>query len=208
MQSLDLVITCDSALAHLAGGLGVPVWIAMSYVADWRWLLDREDSLWYPTMRLFRQPKLGDWATVFERMRHEVQVLRDAASPTIRIEVAPGELLEKLTILQIKSERIADPEKLRSVRTELAVVEATRRQAIRALPGLDELLCGLKEVNEKLWDIENRIRDCEKAEDFGSDFIALARAVYRTNDRRAALKRQINDLLGAKFREEKDYHVS
>ena len=66
----------------------------------------------------------------------------------------------------------------------------------------------LKEVNERLWDIENRIRDCEKSEDFGSEFIALARAVYQTNDRRAAIKRQLNELLGAKFREEKDYRVS
>src|SRR5581483_9109828 len=68
MANLDLVITCDSAPAHLAGALGVPVWLALSFVPDWRWFLDREDSPWYPTMRLFRQRKLGDWAELFERM--------------------------------------------------------------------------------------------------------------------------------------------
>ena len=68
LKNLDLVITCDSALAHLAGALGVPVWVALPVVSDWRWLLDRNDSPWYPTMRLFRQDKRGDWQGVFQRM--------------------------------------------------------------------------------------------------------------------------------------------
>jgi Tfp pilus assembly protein PilF len=69
VQNLDLVITCDSALAHLAGGLGVPVWVPLPLVPDWRWLQDREDSPWYPTMRLFRQSRRGDWSEPFARMR-------------------------------------------------------------------------------------------------------------------------------------------
>ncbi len=68
MKNLDLVITCDTVLAHLAGALGVPVWIALHAVPDWRWLLDREDSPWYPTARLFRQTRLGEWEEVFQRM--------------------------------------------------------------------------------------------------------------------------------------------
>ena len=77
IQALDLIITCDSAVAHLAGALGVPVWVPLSDLSDWRWLRDRDDSPWYPTMRLFRQTKLGDWAPVFDRIRAEVQGLRD-----------------------------------------------------------------------------------------------------------------------------------
>jgi tetratricopeptide (TPR) repeat protein len=73
MMNLDLVVTSDSAVAHLAGALGVPVWLALSFAPDWRWLLDREDSPWYPTMRLFRQPRPGDWPRVFERMAAELQ---------------------------------------------------------------------------------------------------------------------------------------
>ncbi|HEX3726179.1 MAG TPA: tetratricopeptide repeat protein [Pirellulales bacterium] len=69
MQNLDLVITSDTAIAHLAGGLGVKTWVVLQYVPDWRWLLDRDDSPWYPTMRLFRQARPGDWAEVFERVR-------------------------------------------------------------------------------------------------------------------------------------------
>lgn len=72
MQALDLVITCDSALAHLAGALGRPVWVALSTNADWRWLQDVEYTLWYPTMRLFRQAQLGHWGPVFEHIRQEV----------------------------------------------------------------------------------------------------------------------------------------
>lgn len=68
MKNLDLVITSDTAVAHLAGALGVPVWVALPYVPDWRWLLDRSDSPWYPTMRLFRQKKFGDWAGAFEEI--------------------------------------------------------------------------------------------------------------------------------------------
>jgi ADP-heptose:LPS heptosyltransferase len=71
MTKLDLVIAPDTALAHLAGALGVPVWVALLFVADWRWLRDREDSPWYPTMRLFRQSEAGHWSPVFERMAEE-----------------------------------------------------------------------------------------------------------------------------------------
>ncbi len=69
MMHLDLVITSDTSIAHLAGALGVPVWVALPFVAEWRWLLDRTDSLWYPTMRLFRQKQAGDWARVFAEIK-------------------------------------------------------------------------------------------------------------------------------------------
>jgi len=69
MKNLDLVITSDTAVAHLAGALGVPVWLALPFVPDWRWLLDRSDSPWYPTMRLFRQESPGDWSGVFDEIK-------------------------------------------------------------------------------------------------------------------------------------------
>lgn len=206
MKALDLVITCDSALAHLAGALGVRVWVPLSTPADWRWLHDVEDSLWYPSMRLFRQPALGKWAPVFDRVCEEVVKMREVIFPTIRLEVAPGELLDKLTILQIKSERMCDPKKLRNVRAELAAVEKTRHETIREQAGLSELVQELKETNEHLWDIENEIRTCEIKQDFGAEFIRLARSVYQTNDRRGHIKRQINEHMGARFLEEKEYH--
>lgn len=72
MDALDLVITCDTALAHLAGALGKPVWVALKYAPDWRYLLNRNDSLWYPTMRLFRQSQRGNWHDAFASMAAEL----------------------------------------------------------------------------------------------------------------------------------------
>ena len=80
MASLDLVITSDTSIAHLAGGLGAGVWVALSAMTEWRWLVDRQDSPWYPTMRLFRQSALGQWDDVFERMAGELPPLAAQSS--------------------------------------------------------------------------------------------------------------------------------
>jgi Family of unknown function (DUF6165) len=131
-----------------------------------------------------------------------------AARPPHRpvlIEAAPGELLDKITILEIKSERINDAAKLRNVRAELAELTAVQREALPASPELIDLARQLKEVNGRLWEIEDAIRDCERQQDFGPRFIELARSVYRENDERAALKRAINELLHSRIVEEKSY---
>jgi hypothetical protein len=81
VRNLDLVITCDSAPAHLAGALGVPVWLALAFSPDWRWLLDRADSPWYPSMRLFRQPRAGDWEGAFRQIEDALVALVESRSP-------------------------------------------------------------------------------------------------------------------------------
>src|SRR5207237_5973561 len=108
----------------------------------------------------------------------------------IRVPVSFGELLDKITILQIKNERIADPRKLRNVRKELALLEDIVAQSLPPSNGVSGLVQHLKAVNEMLWDIEEHIRQCENSQDFGPRFIELARSVYHENDRRGALKRQ------------------
>jgi ADP-heptose:LPS heptosyltransferase len=75
MKHLDLVVTCDSSLGHLAGALGAPTWIALALSPDWRWLLDREDSPWYPTVRLFRKQFIGDWSDVFTRLAAALEAI-------------------------------------------------------------------------------------------------------------------------------------
>lgn len=127
------------------------------------------------------------------------------SSATIRVEIAPGELIDKITILEIKSERMTDADKLRNVRTELATLVTSRDRAIASSERLEELTRQLKQVNESLWHIEDDIRDCERAQDFSEKFVELARSVYKNNDRRSALKRQINELLGSQLIEEKSY---
>lgn len=123
----------------------------------------------------------------------------------LQVEVSPGELIDKITILEIKAERIADPGKLANVHRELRSLTATREEALEPSPELEEFTAELRRINERLWEIEDDIRDCERNGDFGERFIELARAVYRTNDRRAAAKRNINELLGSELIEEKDY---
>ena len=124
---------------------------------------------------------------------------------TILVEIAPGELIDKITILEIKAEHITDTAKLANVRTELDILAAARDKAIPGSAELAGLTGQLKQVNQALWDIEDDIRLCEKAKDFGPKFIELARSVYFQNDRRAAVKRQINELLGSRIIEEKAY---
>jgi ADP-heptose:LPS heptosyltransferase len=84
MQLCDVVVTVDTATAHLAGALGVPLWIALTAVPDWRWQLDRKDSPWYPSARLFRQKKAGDWAEVFESIATEIDHARQTGARTRR----------------------------------------------------------------------------------------------------------------------------
>jgi hypothetical protein len=120
------------------------------------------------------------------------------------LETSPGEFLDKLTILEIKSERIRDPGKLANVNRELDLMR--RLWDAATVDGdIPVLIAELKSVNEALWDIEDRIRECEAAGRFDAGFIELARSVYQTNDRRAALKRRINAALGSNLVEEKSY---
>lgn len=122
----------------------------------------------------------------------------------ITIEVAPGELIDKLTILDIKLDRIEDDEKRRNVRLERDVLAAACR-TLGDRADLAALTQRLRTVNEALWVIEDEIRDCERNGDFGAGFISLARAVYKTNDERAEIKRAINLALGSRLIEEKAY---
>ncbi len=123
----------------------------------------------------------------------------------ILVPTAPGELIDKLTILRLKSEKIKDAVKLRNVRHEMSELTKTADAAIPESASLRDLWGRLYEVNADLWVIEDDIRACEAKSDFGPAFIALARAVYVTNDERARLKKEINLLLGSQLVEEKSY---
>ena len=124
---------------------------------------------------------------------------------TVKVDIAPGELIDKITILLIKSERMDDPNTIANVQLELDILKAIQTSSIPESPALDDLTIKLKRVNEALWEIEDVIRDCEADRDFGDTFVQLARSVYRTNDERAQLKRDINVLLGSQILEEKSY---
>jgi Family of unknown function (DUF6165) len=123
----------------------------------------------------------------------------------INTPVSFGEVVDKITILEIKSERIEDPEKTVNIRNELELLEAAWREAVRDMADVSNGRSRLKAVNEELWDIEDKIRLKEKASSFDDEFIQLARSVYFTNDRRADIKKEINLALGSELIEEKSY---
>ena len=123
----------------------------------------------------------------------------------VHTPVSWGELLDKITILQIKSERMTDAAKLVNVRKELTELTQTVAQTTTLSLAVEFLVKDLKQINEKLWVIEDDIRECERQKDFGAKFIELARGVYFTNDERARLKKEINTAMGSALVEEKSY---
>jgi len=123
----------------------------------------------------------------------------------VLVPVSPGELLDKIAILRIKSARITDPAKVGNVRLELGLLEKTWRDSGCAAGNISADERALHDVNERLWDIEDRIREKEALQTFDRDFIELARAVYVYNDERAAIKKRVNLALGSRIVEEKSY---
>jgi hypothetical protein len=123
----------------------------------------------------------------------------------IKVPISPGEMLDKITILRIKSKRMTDAQKLANVRLELRTLEETWSASAYAKTPLSSEIEALYAVNERLWVIEDDIREQERAQAFDAEFIRLARAVYFENDERAAIKRRINVKLGSAMVEEKSY---
>ena len=219
------MITNDTSVAHLAGGMGKTTWLLLSKAPDWRWGIEGDKSFWYPSMRLFRQSENGNWDGVLQRVANELrQQFSDnptappnqasKSKPTAKPNkkqlspksiVAPlslGELIDKITILEIKTQHLQGPS-LTNVKKELEQLSATLNALNLNLDA--QLIKRLKDVNADLWQIEDQIRDRERQKDFGEVFIRLARSVYQQNDRRAAIKKEINTTYGSALSEEKSY---
>jgi len=124
---------------------------------------------------------------------------------TINVKLSYGEMLDKITILQIKSERISDAAKVANVNKELGLLNNLWQADKKSSVDVSSEFTALKEINEKIWDIEDDIRDKERAKEFDEKFIELARSVYFSNDKRAEIKREINMKLGSELIEEKSY---
>ena len=171
-------------------------------------------------MRLFRQKKRGDWNEVMERVAEAIQenfggssipsepaptpqpAIRSKPIQDILAPISLGELIDKITILQIKSQHLQGIA-LENVNKELVALETTLNNLQLNIDAT--LIQRLKEVNQDLWQIEDDIRDQERQKSFGDAFIQLARSVYQQNDRRAAIKKEINATYGSIFTEEKSY---
>ena len=124
----------------------------------------------------------------------------------ILAEISAGELIDKITILEIKKMRVKDREKLKDIEKELSSLNVTLKKSISDTSRIQELVDMLKSINLKLWDIENKKRLAEKNNDFGEKFIELSRSVYKNNDERAKLKLEINNILGSNIKEVKSHY--
>ena len=189
LKNLDLLICCDTAVAHLAGALGVPVWVAIPYLSDWRWLQVREDSPWYPTMRLFRQKRLGDWSPVFDRMTQELRRYAAATgrAQPLTVEVSPGEFLDRLAALEVRSTRPNDAEALARTQREIAALRPAAQRLTLESPQVPRLAAALRQAHADLNEAREDMAGRERAGDCGQDFLERARTVCRLERERQAL---------------------
>ena len=200
--------------------MGKTTWLLLHKVPDWRWGLEGDTTFWYPSMRLFRQKDQGNWHELMERVAEALQKqFGSTAMPTeptsppqpsakpqpiqdILAPISLGELIDKITILQIKTQHLQGAA-LVNVKAELNALETTLNKLQLNLDPTH--VQRLKQVNQDLWQIEDEIRDQERRNNFDETFIRLARSVYQKNDQRAAIKKEINTTYGSVFVEEKSY---
>jgi hypothetical protein len=199
---MDLVISCDTSMAHLAGALGRPLWIALNHTPEWRWQRERPDTIWYPTARLFRQETNGDWDGVFSRMTEElVQLIQSRAesSPTVsrrpspRVEISWGELLDRIATLEIRVDRAPCQAEAAEVLRELDHLNSMVTTNLDRV--IDAKLGALRSINKRLWDIQDAMRACGAKKRFDADFTQLAREAWALNNERDQLKREIDDTI-------------
>lgn len=209
IKNLDLVITVDTSIAHLAGGLGAPVWVLLPEPCDWRWLCNRSDSPWYPTMKLFRQSSSGNWDSVLQNIYEQLKQLviehTKKHTTSIQAEVSVGELVDKITILELKKLHFSDEQKLKNIEHELEILLNTYRTKVTQSSKIKQLKQELYTVNKQLWDIEDAIRNKERHKSFDQEFISIARSVYVCNDKRCHIKGLINEQTQSDIIEEKSY---
>jgi|TARA_B100002003_G_scaffold240000_1_gene260007 adenine C2-methylase RlmN of 23S rRNA A2503 and tRNA A37 len=126
-------------------------------------------------------------------------------STRVLSEISPGELLDKISILEIKLEKVKDKDRQKRIKNEYDILKKVQNSSIEMSDKIKDLYRSVSNVNIKLWDIEDKIRICEQNKDFGKNFIELARGVYFNNDKRAELKNEINEILKSNIREIKQF---
>lgn len=196
LHHLDVVITNQPFIAHFAAALNKQVWFIASENSS-------ELSSQYNNIETFEQT--NDRNVIFDIMHHLACNMQKPIAQIVTAEVPTGELIDKMTILEIKTERIKDEKKLENIWRELRSLRKTFDTTIAQTPELEQLIQELKSANEALWTTEDLIRDKEREKSFDNEFILLARSVYIQNDERCRAKREINELLGSRLMEEKSY---
>lgn len=202
MELMDLVISCDTSMAHLAGALGRPLWLALTQIPEWRWLRRRSDTVWYPTARLFRQDAANDWDQVFSRMTEELARLLDArvrATPArgsglhrraLRVELSWSEVLERIAVMELRAARSAV--EAADVRRELDAINAAVAEFGILSPKVEFHREQLRAIHARLREIDGAMRCCEPGPASEAGLAQLAREAQALNDRRDRIKQDID----------------
>jgi tetratricopeptide (TPR) repeat protein len=204
LGTVDLLISTDTAIAHLAGAMGIRTWLPLAKIPDWRWGLEGISTPWYPNHTLFRQSVSNVWADVFEDM--EI-VLRELLMTHTKMPVIPvswGEVIDKITILELKARKIQEPSAQANIRRELDILVGLS-DSQKVTPIIIAEYYQLLQINGVLWEAEETLRRKEKELAFDNEYLLSARRVYMYNDERAKLKKKINETLGSELVEEKSY---
>jgi hypothetical protein len=198
IQHLDLVLSADSAITHLTGAMGRPAWVLLGGGCDWRWLEERSDSPWYPTVRVVRQKSFNDWPGLFKEVAAMIQAemagIAQRPGLVVQVSLSAGELLDKIAALEAQRGRTQDAGELARLRHELASLQAIRAESVPDSPALAELTTSLRHVHEEIGPLEEALRQGEREGAAGERLVEQARSLARHNERRAALLRQINEL--------------
>lgn len=195
---MDLMITTQPLIAYIAEALGKKTWLILSACAHKQEFLQK-----HPHITVFIKTTQDE---LLCSMLHKlVYLVSKPSTQIVTAEIAIGELIDKMTILEIKTEQIQDEKKLYNIYTELESLQKTFDEWIDLNPELEQLIPQLKHANEALWATEDLIRDKEREKCFDNEFIHLARKVYLQNDERCRIKRRINELVGSRLIEEKSY---
>lgn len=199
----QLVISCDSAPAHLAAAIGRPTWLLLPKQPDWRWGIAGNTSFWYPSLLLFRQSIDGNWLNAVAEMGQQLIQFIAAQNPLpLHPPMGLGELIDKITILSIKVNQLSGNAKNNAAHELRELSDIFERLPFAVATGLiNELLT----INCTLWVTEDRLRAKELTRSYDCEFMTLARSVYLYNDKRAAIKRLINSSYGSALIEEKSY---
>jgi tetratricopeptide (TPR) repeat protein len=196
LKNLDLVITSDTSLVHLAGALGVPVWMAVPYSPDWRWLLQREDSPWYPTMRLFRQKTLNNWEEVFDSIASAVVLAMRRGVSAIPADTF-DQTVDHLAGLRVRARQASEREGFRGLDEELQATWEACRAAWGAQERLHDLYRELEDIHAELRAMEEKLAGLTADAPEEEQLLSWARTMHGYQRRRTALKDQLRELATA-----------
>jgi tetratricopeptide (TPR) repeat protein len=194
IKNLDLVVAIDSSLNHLAGGLGIPTWLVLPYAPDWRWMMQREDSPWYPKLRIFRQTEFDNWEPIFQRMAEQLANLVRSRRPEFNPPLSLGEFCDYWTIRRIQSHD--DHHERQNALTDLRHLD-TLGHALAIDPDSQVLLTQLEETNQAIAELRSKLLGLDRRKTNDSSVIDLALEFCEREARRVRLIEELDRLPAA-----------